>query len=89
MAVGLIVIGRKVVRVVAREIVTMNTASALSAMISVTLVMTLGTLAGFPLSGTHVLVFAMIAVGWAERSPIQRKMVKIQTPAAEEEKNSA
>ncbi|MHA1976748.1 MAG: inorganic phosphate transporter [Candidatus Hodarchaeales archaeon] len=77
MALGLILVGWKVIKVVAKEIVSMNTGSALSAMISVTLVMTFGTLAGFPLSGTHVLIAAMIAVGWAERLPIQRKMVRM------------
>ncbi|MHA1973356.1 MAG: inorganic phosphate transporter [Candidatus Hodarchaeales archaeon] len=76
MAIGLVLVGKKVIKVVAREIVSMNPASALSSMISVTLVMTFGTLAGFPLSGTHVLIFAMIAVGWAEKSPIQQEMVK-------------
>jgi len=75
-AAGLIVIGWKVIKLVAREIVTMTPASALSAMISVTFVMTTGTLAGLPLSGTHVLIAAMIAVGWAERSKIQRDVVK-------------
>ena len=75
MALGLILVGWKVIKVVAKEIVSMNTGSALSAMVAVTLVMTIGTLAGFPLSGTHVLIAAMIAVGWAERLPIQRKMV--------------
>jgi len=76
MALGLILIGWKVIKVVAKEIVSMNAGSALSAMISVTLVMTLGTMAGFPLSGTHVLIAAMIAVGWADRMPIQKKFVK-------------
>ncbi len=75
MALGLILVGWKVIKVVAKEIVSMNAGSALSAMVAVTLVMTIGTLAGFPLSGTHVLIAAMIAVGWAERLPIQRKMV--------------
>ncbi|MFX1537558.1 MAG: anion permease [Promethearchaeota archaeon] len=76
MALGLIIIGKIVIRVVAKELVEMTPSSGLSSMISVTLIMTLGTLLGFPLSGTHVLIAAMIAVGWAERSPIQRKMVK-------------
>jgi PiT family inorganic phosphate transporter len=76
MAIGLIVVGWKVIKVVAREIVSMNSGSALSAMISVTIVMTLGTMLGFPLSGTHVLIAAMIAVGWADRLPIQKKVVK-------------
>jgi phosphate/sulfate permease len=77
MASGLVLVGIKVIKVVAKEIVSMNTSSALSAMIAVTLVMTIGTITGFPLSGTHVLIFAMIAVGWAERSPIQRRMVRM------------
>ncbi len=77
MALGLILVGWKVIKVVAKEIVSMNTGSALSAMISVTLVMTFGTLAGFPLSGTHVLISAMLAVGWAERLPIQKRMVRM------------
>jgi PiT family inorganic phosphate transporter len=76
MAVGLILIGRIIIRVVAKEIVEMNPASGLSAMLAVTLVMTIGTLLGFPLSGTHVLIAAMIAVGWAERAPIQKIMVR-------------
>ena len=76
MALGLILIGWKVIKVVAKEIVSMSAGSALSAMISVTLVMTIGTMAGFPLSGTHVLIAAMIAVGWADRMPIQKEFVK-------------
>jgi PiT family inorganic phosphate transporter len=76
MALGLIAVGWKVIKVVAREIVSMNTGSALSAMIAVTLVMTIGTISGFPLSGTHVLIAAMIAVGWADRLPIQKQIVK-------------
>ncbi|MHA1995366.1 MAG: inorganic phosphate transporter, partial [Candidatus Hodarchaeales archaeon] len=77
MALGLIVIGKIVIRVVANELVEMNPTSGLSSMISVTLILTIGTFLGFPLSGTHVLIAAMIAVGWAERSPIQRQMVKM------------
>jgi PiT family inorganic phosphate transporter len=77
MALGLIIVGKIVIRVVAKELVEMNPSSGLSAMISVTLIMTIGTLLGFPLSGTHVLIAAMIAVGWAERSPIQRQMAKM------------
>ena len=77
MALGLIIIGKIVIRVVANELVEMNPTSGLSSMISVTLIMTLGTFLGFPLSGTHVLIAAMIAVGWAERAPIQKQMVKM------------
>jgi phosphate/sulfate permease len=76
MALGLIVIGRKVVKTLANEVVSLSPSSALSASISVFVVMFVGTLWGFPLSGTHVLVAALIAVGWVANKPIQMKQVK-------------
>jgi hypothetical protein len=41
----------------------MNPTSGLSSMIPVTLIMILDTILEFPLSGAHVLIAAMIAVG--------------------------
>jgi PiT family inorganic phosphate transporter len=76
MAVGLIVIGRKVIKVLATEVVTLTPTSALAASISVALVMLVGTYLGFPLSGTHVLVAALIAVGWVAQTPVQTNQVK-------------
>ncbi len=76
MAIGLIVIGRKVIRTLATEVVTLSPSSALSASVSVALVMFVGTLLGLPLSGTHVLVAALIAVGWVSETPVQMKQVK-------------
>lgn len=76
MGLGLIVVGRKVIKTLATEVVTLSPTSALSASISVALVMTVGTYFGLPLSGTHVLVAALIAVGWVSRGPIQMKQVK-------------
>ncbi|MHA3962702.1 MAG: inorganic phosphate transporter [Candidatus Thorarchaeota archaeon SMTZ1-45] len=76
MAIGLIVVGRKVIRVLATEVVTLTPTSALAASISVALVMFVGTYFGFPLSGTHVLVAALIAVGWVAQTPVQTNQVK-------------
>ncbi len=76
MGLGLIVVGRKVIKTLATEVVTLSPTSALSASISVALVMFVGTYFGLPLSGTHVLVAALIAVGWVSRGPIQMKQVK-------------
>jgi PiT family inorganic phosphate transporter len=76
MALGLIVVGRKVIRTLATEVVTLSPSSALSASISVSIIMFVGTLFGLPLSGTHVLVAALIAVGWISETPIQMKQVK-------------
>ncbi|MHA2424226.1 MAG: anion permease [Candidatus Thorarchaeota archaeon] len=75
MALGLIVVGRKVIRVLATEVVTLSPSSALAASVSVSLVMFIGTYLGFPLSGTHILVAALIAVGWIAREPIKKKQV--------------
>lgn len=76
MALGLIVVGRKVIRTLATEVTTLNPTTALAASISVSLVMFVGTYVGLPLSGTHVLVAALIAVGWITQKPIKMKQVR-------------
>jgi PiT family inorganic phosphate transporter len=76
MAMGLIVVGRKVIKVLATEVVTLTPTSALAASISVALIMFIGTFMGFPLSGTHVLVAALIAVGWVAQTRVQTNQVK-------------
>ena len=76
MGLGLIVLGRKPLRILATEVVTLSPSSALSASVSVTLVMFVGTFLGFPLSGTHVLVAALIGVGWVGQTPIKKKQAK-------------
>ncbi len=76
MAFGLIIVGRKVIRVLATEVVTLTPSSALSASISVSIVIFVGTFIGLPLSGTHILVAALIAVGWVSQEPIKKKQVK-------------
>ncbi|MHA1963978.1 MAG: inorganic phosphate transporter [Candidatus Thorarchaeota archaeon] len=76
MGCGLIVVGRKVIKVLATEVVTLSPSSALSASISVSLIMFVGTYFGLPLSGTHVLVAALIAVGYVANTPVRMKQVK-------------
>ncbi|TFG15469.1 inorganic phosphate transporter [Candidatus Thorarchaeota archaeon] len=76
MGLGLIVVGRKVIRTLATEVVTLEPTTALAASISVSLVMFIGTLLGFPLSGTHVLVAALIAVGYVAKTPVKMKQVR-------------
>lgn len=76
MGVGLIVVGRKVIQTVSTEIVSLSPSSALSASVAVSIVMFIGTILGLPLSGTHVLVAALIAVGWVEQTDIQKKQIR-------------
>lgn len=76
MAIGLATVGRKVIKVLATEVVTLSPSSALAASISIALVMLVGTYFGFPLSGTHVLVAALIGVGWVSQEQVKKKQVK-------------
>ncbi|MFW9786224.1 MAG: inorganic phosphate transporter [Candidatus Thorarchaeota archaeon] len=76
MGCGLIVVGRKVIKVLATEVVTLSPSSALSASVSVSLIMFVGTYFGLPLSGTHVLVAALIAVGYVANAPVRMKQVR-------------
>jgi phosphate/sulfate permease len=76
MAFGLLIIGRKVVETLAHEVVSLSPSSALSASISVAIIMFVGTAMGLPLSGSHVLVAALIAVGWAGRTKVEKEAVK-------------
>ena len=76
MGIGLIVIGRKVIRTLATEVVTLSPTSALSASVSVSVIMFIGTLWGLPLSGTHVLVAALIGVGYVTETPVKMDQVK-------------
>ncbi|MHA1769323.1 MAG: inorganic phosphate transporter [Candidatus Thorarchaeota archaeon] len=76
MGLGLIVVGRKVIQTLATEVVTLSPMSALSASVSVSLIMFSGTYMGLPLSGTHVLVASLIAVGWISQEPVKMKQVK-------------
>jgi PiT family inorganic phosphate transporter len=76
MGCGLIVVGRKVIKVLATEVVTLSPSSALSASVSVSLIMFVGTYFGLPISGTHVLVAALIAVGYVANTPVRMKQVR-------------
>jgi phosphate/sulfate permease len=76
MGCGLIVVGRKVIKVLATEVVTLSPSSALSASIPVSLIMLVGTYFGLPLSGTHVLLAALIAVGYVANTPVRMKQVR-------------
>ena len=76
MAIGLATVGRKVIKVLATEVVTLSPSSALAASISIAMIMLVGTYFGFPLSGTHVLVAALIGVGWVSQEQVKKKQVK-------------
>jgi len=66
MSLGLITIGRRVVKSVGFSLSNLNPFTALTVQISVALTMFVGTWAKLPLSGTHILVGSIIGVGIAK-----------------------
>ncbi len=71
MAVGLFLIGRRVVATVGMEITELRPSTSFSAELAVASVLLVGTILGIPLSGTHVLVAAVVGVGLANRSRVR------------------
>lgn len=65
MSLGLITIGRRVVKSVGFSLSNLDPFTALTVQISVALTMLIGTWAKLPLSGTHILVGSIIGVGIA------------------------
>jgi PiT family inorganic phosphate transporter len=71
MAVGLFLIGRRVVATVGMEVTELRPSTSFSAELAVAVVLFVGTLWGIPLSGTHVLIAAVVGVGVANRNPVR------------------
>jgi len=74
--IGLVVLGRRVLATLGTSVVKLSPSSALAAQIAVALVMFLGTWFGLPLSGTAVLVAALIGVGYAKKIKVNMRTVK-------------
>jgi len=76
MCLGVIFLGRRVVKKLSKGIVALSPTSALAASISVSLIMLVGTFLGIPLSGSHILVCAFIGVGLVNRETVDRGPLK-------------
>ncbi|MFW9831995.1 MAG: inorganic phosphate transporter [Candidatus Thorarchaeota archaeon] len=76
MTIGLLLVGRRVVATVGKEVTVLRPSASFAAESGVALVLFFGTLFGFPLSGTHVLVTAVIGVGLANKTQIGGVAVK-------------
>lgn len=62
-ALGLVVIGRNVIKNVGNNLIAIRPSDAFSIELSTSIVLFLATLLGFPVSGTHVLVFSIVGAG--------------------------
>jgi PiT family inorganic phosphate transporter len=89
MCFGVIILGRRVVKKLAKDIVALSPTSALAASVSVSIIMFVGTVMAMPLSGSHILVAAFIGVGFVNQEQVDMDSLKeigwswiITTPAS-------
>ncbi len=89
MCFGVIILGRRVVKKLAKDIVALSPTSALAASVSVSIIMFVGTVMAMPLSGSHILVAAFIGVGFVNQEQLDMDSLKeigwswiITTPAS-------
>ncbi|MFX0185396.1 MAG: anion permease [Candidatus Hodarchaeota archaeon] len=76
MCLGVIILGRRVVKKLSGDIVALSPTSALAASVSVSLIMFIGTIMGMPLSGSHILVAAFIGVGFVNKEKVDKDSLK-------------
>jgi len=76
MALGVYILGRRVVKNVGLELVEMSPITGLAVQVSVALTISIGTMLGLPLSGTHVLVAAVAGLGIAKKYWLNIKGLK-------------
>jgi PiT family inorganic phosphate transporter len=76
MCLGVIILGRRVIKKLAKDIVALSPTSALAASITVSIIMFMATLMAIPLSGSHILVAAFIGVGFVNKERVDMDMLK-------------
>ena len=76
MAAGLFIIGRRVITNVGENIVSLKPSDAFSVELSVMIALTIFTLIGMPISGTQVLIFAIMGSSRAKREKPNAKAIK-------------
>jgi len=76
MGIGLILVGRRVLKSLGNDIVTLSPTSAVAIQISTALITFISASLGIPVSGTHILVAAFIGTGKAYDVDINVKTVK-------------
>ncbi|MFQ6123585.1 MAG: inorganic phosphate transporter [Candidatus Heimdallarchaeota archaeon] len=76
MCIGVIILGRRVVKRLSVDIIALSPMPALAASISVSIIMFFGTLMGIPLSGSHILIAAFIGVGYVSQESFDTDYLK-------------
>jgi len=75
MALGLLLLARKILRTLGNEIVEMTPMKALSVQIATALITFTGAFVGIPLSGTHILISSIVGVAYSSKSRVNNKLI--------------
>lgn len=76
MAIGLFVLGRRVVRTVGMELTELRPSASFSSATAGAIVLLVGTIMGIPLAATHILITSVIGVGIANQNPLNKLVLK-------------
>ncbi|MEL0164778.1 MAG: inorganic phosphate transporter [Candidatus Heimdallarchaeota archaeon] len=76
MAIGLVLIGRRVLKTLGNDVVELSPTTAVAVQASTALVTFIAAFVGIPISGTHVLVAAFVGTGWASGTNVNMDTVK-------------
>jgi phosphate/sulfate permease len=76
MAIGVVILGRRVVRTVGMELTELRPSTSFSSAAASAIVLLIGTLFGIPLAATHILITGVIGAGLANRMPINQAPLK-------------
>ena len=75
MALGLILLGKNVLKTISTDVVNITAESAFSAQASTAIILTWTAIFGIPISGTHVFISSLIGAGLANRARPNRDVV--------------
>ncbi|MFX1576178.1 MAG: anion permease [Promethearchaeota archaeon] len=76
MGLGLLVLGRRVVRTVGIELTELRPSASFSSATSGAIVLLVGTIWGIPLAATHILITSVIGVGMANRASTNKTVLR-------------
>jgi phosphate/sulfate permease len=76
MAIGLLILGRRVIQTVGMELTVLRPSSSFSSATAGAIVLLVGTLLGIPLAATHILITAIIGAGIANHAPTNKSVLR-------------
>jgi PiT family inorganic phosphate transporter len=76
MAIGLLVLGRRVVKTVGIELTELRPSASFSSATAGAIVLLVGTILGVPLAATHILITSLIGSGMANNVPSNRMVLR-------------